>query len=111
MSKARVTNVQTPGADATQQEPENPDTTTDALSTEPGQQSLPPDLQAIVDASVARALQAQRGTPTPVAAAPLPTQAEALEQVRNDPKRRSVLSQDGWVTHPEPVVNTPFHKA
>lgn len=104
MSKARVINVQTPGAEATQQEPAETEGTTEQAP------ALAPDLQAIVDASVARALQAQRGTPTPVAAAPLPTQGEALAAVKADPKRRSILSQDGYVVHPEPVVNTPFAK-
>ena len=110
MSKARVTNVQTPGAEATQQEPAENDGTTDQLSTETEQPTIAPDVQALVAAEVARQMALSRPAPAAVAAAPLPSQAEALEMVRKDPKRRSVLSADGWVTHPEPVVNTPFAK-
>jgi hypothetical protein len=62
--------------------------------------ALPPDLQAVVDAMVRRALAAERARNGPTASASqekLPTQAEAMEMLEKDPTRRSVLSVDGYV--------------
>jgi len=104
---SRVTNVQTPGAEA----PAGQDDTQDTTSTDAGPQAentgdeLPPDVQAIVDARVAAAVKADRRLRGAVVktASGLPTQAEALAQVNADPKRRSVLSEDGWVVTSKPL--------
>lgn len=100
MSKApHVQNVQTPG-----------EATEDETLSEGEQPAVAPDIMALVQAEVARQMAQRNSNPTLVAPEPLPTQEEALEMVRKDPKRRSVLSVDGWVTHPEPVVTAPFAK-
>ncbi len=92
MSKApRVQNVQTPGVDADKDE-----------VIEGEQPALAPDLQALVAREVAKALNKQTAA-MPEPAAPLPTQAEALKMVKADPKHRSVLSVDGWVTYTAPA--------
>lgn len=87
----RVQNVEVPGA----VEAEAPEV-----------QSLPPDVQAMVDAAVAHALKQDRRSRMLQAEANthLPSHDEALSQVNSDPKRRSVLSKEGWVVTNKPVV-------
>lgn len=112
MPKAdRVQNVQTPGAQPTEEQDTGAGTAAELSTEAPDQPAVAPDIAALVAAEVAKALAAQRPASMPEAAAPLPTQKEALATVLADPKRRSVLSVDGWVTHPEPVGAAPFAKA
>lgn len=111
----RAQNVQIPGAESTQAAGESTDETqaagTDAGVTEGaedtlGNQALPPDIAALVQMEVAKVLarqQASRAEPQ-AAAAELPTQAEALAQCNSDPKRRSVLSKEGWVVTSKPLT-------
>ena len=102
MPKAdRVQNVQTPGVEAVDLD--------ETATGEADQPTLAPDLQALVAREVAKALGQQKAA-MPEPAKPLPTQAEALAMVKADPKCRSVLSVDGWVTVTPPTT-APFAKA
>lgn len=100
---SRVTNVQTPGAEGaadqgTDQENQDQDGQDDGAE-------LPPDVQAIVDARVAQGVKAAlrlRGAAAKPSSG-LPTQAEAMKMVQDDPKHRAVLSEDGYVVHPNPT--------
>jgi len=63
---------------------------------------LAPDIQALVAAEVAKAL--NKAKPSAKGQrAPLPSHDEALAQVKADPKHRSVLSTEGWVVYSAPV--------
>lgn len=112
----RAQNVQIPGAETTQT-PEGTeetqgdgsdagvaDTAQDVTNPESG---LPPDIQALVQMEVARVLARQQASRAEVQTvqANLPTQEEALAKCNADPKRRSVLSKDGWVVTSKPLVN------
>ncbi len=98
---SRGQTVQTPGAEAGEDtgETQNPEG-----GGEP-QATITPEMQAIIDAQVAAGVKAElrrRGAPVEQNSH-LPTQAEALKQVNADPKRRAVLSRDGWVTTSKPL--------
>ena len=118
MAKApRVQNIQTPGVDqADAADTADTDESLDGgaaaeLSTaEPEGPALAPDLEALVAREVAKALSKNKVATARAKPAELPTQEAALEQVNADPKRRAVLSKDGWVTASEPT-QAPFAKA
>lgn len=104
MSKAdRAQNVQTPGAEApTDEQGAGQDAATGVDGSVGEQPALAPDIQAMVQMEVARTLARERASRAAAQAGPagaeLPTQAEALAKVKEDPNHRSVLSKDGWVT-------------
>lgn len=84
----RVQAVQTPG-----------------VQSEPADEALAPDLQAVVDAEVARKLKALRDADAKAQGnGSLPTQEEALAAVMADKTHRSVLSRNGWVTYQPDAV-------
>lgn len=97
---ARAQTVQTPGAEGPDDEQGTGRDTAQASIGE--QPTLAPDIQAMVQMEVARTLARERASRAAAQAGPtgaeLPTQAEALDQVKKDPNHRSVLSKDGWVT-------------
>ncbi len=107
----RAQNVQIPGAETTQTPEGTEETQGDgsdagvAGTAEPAA-TLPPDLQALVQMEVARTLARANASKTePQApAVELPTQEEALAQANADPKRRAVLSKDGYVVTSKPIV-------
>lgn len=100
----RVQNVQTPGVDQTQADDtaSQADTAAELSTEQPAAPAVAPDIAALVAAEVARQMAQKTQAPAVVKAAPLPTQEEALKKVLADPKRRSVLSVDGWVTATAP---------
>lgn len=105
---ARAQNVQIPGAETGPTSDEAQDTGQAEQPQEaaaPAAQ-LPGDVQALVQMEVARILAMQQASRAQVKAQDreLPTAAEALKQVNADPKRRSVLSKDGWVVTNKPIV-------
>lgn len=116
MSKASRTHaIQTPGVDPAYVTGDAAGATEgDAGSGEQAsagsvEDELPPDVQRLIDKRVADALAAQRHTEARAKLNPatgrtdLPTQEEALAQVKADPKRRAILSRDGYVTAPAVV--------
>jgi len=113
----RVQNIQTPGVDqADAADTADTDESLDGgaaaeLSTaEPEGPALAPDLEALVAREVAKALRQNTAAVAKAQPVELPTQEEALATVKADPKHRSVLSKDGWVTYSEPT-QAPFAKA
>lgn len=105
MSKlSRGQPVQTPGVESTTTDPEQTQSDTVAAGDD-----LPPDVQRLIDQRVAKALGDERRarnkaqTNPATGKADLPSQEEALAQVNKDPKRRAVLSREGWVTASSPV--------
>jgi len=108
-STPRVQTVQTPGVAPQVAEGEAAENLGDTAEASVDQPAMAPDIAAIVQAEVARILKVQadaraQAVANPAGAAPLPTQAETLAQVNADPKRRSVLSKDGWVVTSKPLV-------
>lgn len=106
----RAQNVQIPGAETAQPEGNH------QAEGQAGEQAqtegvapaaaLPADVQALVQMEVARILARQQASRNQAKAEEkeLPTQAEALAKVNADPKRRSVLSKDGWVVTNKPIA-------
>lgn len=97
----RTLKTRTPGAPF-EPEPEAaaPEQPAAAEGTDAAPAAFPPDLQAVVDATVERALAAERARNDPAprtAQEKLPTQAEAIAMLEANPVRRSVLSVDGYV--------------
>lgn len=112
MAKSTPTKIQTPGVEPLQaEEPqgEQPSVNDDPPPALDDGDELPPDVQRLIDNRVAAALKAERRSQAEARRNPatgrndLPTQAEALERVKADPKHRAVLSRDGWVTYQAPA--------
>lgn len=108
-STPRVQTVQTPGVAPQVAEGETAENLGDTAEASVDQPAVAPDIAAMVQAEVARILKVQadaraQAMANPAGSTPLPTQAEALAQVNADPKRRSVLSKDGWVVTSKPLV-------
>lgn len=98
---ARAQNVQIPGAETPQDAADKPEEEQGTTA------ALPPDMQALVQMEVAKVLARQQASRAEAVASAkdLPTQEEALAQVNGDPKRRSILSKDGWVVTSRPIVH------
>ena len=111
-SSTKTPTIQTPGM-----EPSGG--TGDGLE-DPGQDAktenpnaLPSDVAALVAEEVDRRLARMEAARLRAQANPageeLPTQEEAMAKVMADPKHRSVLSKDGWVTFQAPPKELDEH--
>lgn len=76
-------------------------------------EGLPADVAALVAQEVAKQMARNEAARLRAKANPagekLPTQAEALAKVMADPKHRSVLSDEGWVTFQAPPKERDEH--
>lgn len=104
-SSTKTQPIQTPGMETPPADDPEAGGADPETGAEPSE-AIPSDVAALVAKEVAKQMARNEAARMRAMANPagekLPTQAEALEKVKADPKHRAILSDEGWVTFQTP---------